>query len=144
MGNGFHTYGPEPSRAQARGIGLVHSPRQESARPGRHRRALESVHDTVDDEPEVTVDVEVFRRTVGITIAVTHPTRGVPATGEVELVTPDLEVVLPLVDGCAVLSLTGRQPGGDPIIGRTLWVNYFGDDQTRAVSTSVRLSPSSG
>jgi hypothetical protein len=120
--------------------GVVPLPQQEFApAPGRHRRIASAAD---DDAASIEVDVMVERRTAHVTIAIERHGGGEPATGEVELVTRDLEIVLPLVDGQATFLLTGRGAGGSPVVGRKAWVNYFGDARTEAATTSFRLSPS--
>ncbi|TXL57713.1 hypothetical protein [Aeromicrobium terrae] len=122
--------------------GVVPLPQAEFApAPGRHRRIASAAD---DGAAAIEVDVMVERRTAHVVIAVERQGGGDPATGEVELVTRDLEIVLPLVDGRATFLLTGRGAGGSPVVGRKAWVNYFGDARTEAATTSFRLSPSYG
>jgi hypothetical protein len=122
------------------GSGVVPLPQAEYApAPGRHRR-IAGVDD--DGGASIEVDVAVERRTAHVTISVERHGGGAAATGEVELMTRDLEIVLPLVDGRATFMLTGRGAGGSPVVGRKAWVNYFGDGRTEAATTSFRLSPS--
>jgi hypothetical protein len=123
--------------------GVVPLPRDDVQPPpaGRHRRITGAVD---DDAASIEVDVMVERRTAHVIIAVERQGGGEPASGEVELVTRDLEIVLPLIDGRATFLLTGRGAGGSPVVGRKAWVNYFGDARTEAATTSFRLSPSYG
>jgi len=88
---------------------------------------------------QVDVDVTVTRRSADIEVLVTHRATGAPAAGTVELSTRDVDVIIPLVDGRASITLGGRSAGLERTIGRTLRVDYLGDHQTRPTSVKVRL-----
>jgi hypothetical protein len=81
---------------------------------------------------EIDVDVTVTTRKAALVVTVTHRATGAPATGRVELSTKDFGAAIPLVDGEAAFTLTGRTSG-------KVRIDYLGDHQTRPASVKVRL-----
>lgn len=107
-----------------------------TVRSDRTRRNIDVV---LRSKAEIDVDVTVTKKKAAVVVTVTHRATGAPATGTVELSTRDIDAAIPLVNGEAAMTLTGRTSGKKRTIGRKLQIDYLGDHQTRPASVKVRL-----